>query len=58
MHAYKFVSKLQKANSSNNPILLRVERKAGHGGAASISNTVEEYTDIYAFIFWLLGMNF
>ncbi len=56
MHAYKFVARLQKANGSQSPILLRVERKAGHGGAASVSNTIRQYVDIYAFLFWQLGM--
>ena len=55
MHAYKFTARLQKANTSFNPILLRVERKAGHGGAASISKIIHQYADIYGFIFWQLG---
>ncbi|MDP3729286.1 MAG: prolyl oligopeptidase family serine peptidase [bacterium] len=56
MHAYKFVARLQNKTGSDNPIILRVERKAGHGGAASISNTIEQYADVYAFVFWQLGM--
>jgi prolyl oligopeptidase len=56
MHAYKFAARLQKENASSNPILLRVEGKAGHGGAASIRRTVQQHADIYGFIAWQLGM--
>ena len=56
MHAYKFVARLQNKTGSDNPIILRVERKAGHGGAASVSSTIKQYTDMYAFIFWQLGI--
>jgi len=56
MHAYKFAARLQETNKSNNPILLRIERKTGHGGARSISGGIEQYADIYAFIFQQLGM--
>jgi prolyl oligopeptidase len=55
-HAYKFAARLQKENVSDNPILLTVERKAGHGGAASVSNFVRQRSDIYGFILWRLGM--
>jgi prolyl oligopeptidase len=56
MHAYKFAARLQKENGSDTPSLLRVEGKAGHGGAASISKTVQQYADIYGFVAWQLGM--
>ncbi len=56
MHAYKFTARLQKLNRSTNPILLRVESKAGHGGAASVSNSADQYADVYAFVFDRLGM--
>ncbi len=56
LHAYKFTARLQKANKSANPILLRVERKAGHSGAASVSKAIEQYADIYGFIAWHLGL--
>jgi prolyl oligopeptidase len=55
-HAYKLAAKLQKANASENPIIITIERKAGHSGAASISNFVQQRADIYGFIAWQLGM--
>lgn len=58
MHALKFGAAMQKANSSDNPILMLIERKAGHGGAASVSNSAEQSADIWSFIFWQLGITF
>jgi len=58
-HAYKFAARLQKANNSlnsTNPIIITIERKAGHGGAASISNFIQQRADMYGFIAWQLGM--
>src|SRR3989338_351487 len=54
--AYKTAARFQEANASRNPILLRVETKAGHGGAAAISATIEQYADIWSFVFWQLGI--
>jgi len=34
-HSYKFAAKLQNREAQTNPVLLRVERKAGHYGAQS-----------------------
>lgn len=56
MHAYKMTARLQEANASSNPILLRVETKAGHGSAPAIPRLVEMYADIWGFVFQQLGM--
>jgi prolyl oligopeptidase len=56
MHAKKMTARLQAANGGPNPILLRIEPKAGHGAGKPISKQVEEWTDIYSFLFWQLGM--
>jgi prolyl oligopeptidase len=55
-HAYKFAARLQKANASGNSIIITVEKKAGHGGGASVSNFARQRADIYGFIAWQLGM--
>ena len=56
MHAKKMTALLQADNGGNNPVLLRIETKAGHGAGKPISKLVEEWTDIYSFLFWQLGM--
>jgi prolyl oligopeptidase len=53
--AKKFAARLQEANAGDNPILIRVETKAGHGAGKPISKQIDEQADIYAFLFWRLG---
>lgn len=50
-HAKKFAATLQAAVARDNPILLRVETKAGHGGGKPTSKVIDEQSDIYAFLF-------
>jgi prolyl oligopeptidase len=57
MHAKKMTARLQAANGSANPILLRIEPKAGHGAGKPVSKLVDEWTDIYAFLFWQLAVD-
>src|SRR5215813_11008439 len=61
MHAKK-MSALMQAEAANGqsrkrPILLRVDTKAGHGAGKPITKEIEDWTDIYSFLFWQLGMN-
>jgi prolyl oligopeptidase len=51
MHAEKFAATLQAADSGKNPILLFIETKAGHGAGKPTSKQIDEYVDIYAFLF-------
>ncbi len=56
MHARKMAARLQAATSSEQPILLRLETKAGHGAGKPRAKVVEEMTDTWSFIFWQLGL--
>ncbi len=51
LHARKMAARLQWATSSDRPILLRVETKAGHGAGKPRSKQLEELADQYAFLF-------
>jgi prolyl oligopeptidase len=60
MHAKKMAA-LMQAEAANGqgrerPILLRIETKAGHGAGKPIGKQVDEYTDMFSFLFWQLGM--
>ena len=55
-HSRKFIAALQHADPGTNPILLRVEMKAGHGAGKPTSKKIEEAADIYGFLFRMLGM--
>ncbi len=56
MHAKKFAATLQANDVGENPILLRVETRAGHGGGKPTSKQIEEAADIYSFLFKTLGI--
>jgi prolyl oligopeptidase len=49
-HALKFAATLQEKYSGKNPILLRVEFKAGHGPGKPVSKLIDEAADMYTFI--------
>jgi prolyl oligopeptidase len=48
MHARKFAAELQAA-TTNGPVLLRIEKNSGHGGADLLKAEVEKGADRYAF---------
>ncbi len=50
-HSFKYAARLQKAQAGDNPILIRIETSAGHGAGKPTSKTIEEQTDIWAFVF-------
>jgi len=56
LHARKMAARLQAATSSGRPILLRVESRAGHGQGKPLSKTLEEWADVWTFLFAELGM--
>jgi prolyl oligopeptidase len=60
MHAKKMAALMQaeaKNGASNErPILLRIETKAGHGQGKPVTKQIEEYSDMYSFLFWQLGV--
>jgi len=51
----KFTARLQAANASSHPILLRISG-SGHGFGTSLSEGLAQTADQYAFLFWQLGM--
>jgi prolyl oligopeptidase len=55
-HSKKFAATVQAADSGKNPILIRIETKAGHGAGKPTSKRIEEYADMYAFLFKVFGM--
>ncbi len=55
MHAYKLAARLQAANKGINPILIRIETKAGHSGAVAVDESIERLADTWAFIYQEIG---
>jgi prolyl oligopeptidase len=60
MHAKKMTAEMQaeakNGDSRTHPILLRIESKAGHGAGKPLTKQIEEFTDVYSFLFWQVGV--
>lgn len=55
-HSFKYAAALQAANTGDAPKIIRIDSKAGHGAGKPITKVIDEYTDIYSFIFYNLGI--
>lgn len=51
----KFAAKLMADNSSENPVLLKIDYEGGHGNNIPIAQRYAGLSDIFAFAFWQLG---
>jgi prolyl oligopeptidase len=54
-HSFKYAATLQELASKENPVLIRIETKSGHG-ASSLTKQLEAAADIYAFLMHNLGV--
>ncbi len=57
-HSFKFAAKLQNTHQGKNPVVIRIDTKAGHGAGKSITKTIDEYADTWAFMFFNMGVKF
>jgi prolyl oligopeptidase len=55
-HTFKFMATLQEHHAGDNPVLVRIETKAGHGAGKPTSKRIDEATDMWAFVFKNLGI--
>jgi prolyl oligopeptidase len=56
-HSLKFAATLQEMNSGPNPVMVRIETKAGHGAGKPTSKQIEEAADRWAFLVKALNMS-
>lgn len=54
MHARKMTAAIQDSTTSGKPVLLRIEKNAGHGGAGLVKQNIEKTSDIYSFLMTVL----
>ena len=57
-HSFKFAATLQECHQGDNPVLIRIDTKAGHGGGKPLAKVLEEQADIYGFILYNLGVKY
>ncbi len=55
-HSRKMIARLEAANKSDHPILLRTTTSAGHGIGTALSERIKQLADEYSFLFAQLGM--
>ena len=55
-HSFKFAAELQAKQSGSNPVLIRIDVKAGHGAGKSVAATIQENVDIQAFTLFNMGI--
>nr|WP_315243395.1 prolyl oligopeptidase family serine peptidase [uncultured Flavobacterium sp.] len=54
-HSFKFAAELQEKQTGENPVLIRIDVKAGHGAGKSVAATIQENVDIQAFTLYNMG---
>lgn len=60
LHSLKYVAALHEAvrgaDTQQNPLLLRVYSKAGHGAGKPTAKKIEEVVDVLVFMYLALGV--
>lgn len=54
-HSFKFAATLQEKHKGENPVLIRIDEKAGHGAGKPTSKVIEEAADIWSFVWYNMG---
>jgi len=58
-HSFKYISEIQHQLGTeeyqHNPLIIRIDVKAGHGAVKPLDKTIEELSDTYAFVARSLG---
>ncbi len=55
-HSFKYAAALQHAHRGDNPVLIRIETQAGHGGGTPTAKLIDQATDTLAFLVKALNM--
>jgi prolyl oligopeptidase len=56
-HSFKFAAELQEKQSGDAPTLIRIETNAGHGAGTPVAKTIEQYSDIFGFTLFNMGLD-
>jgi prolyl oligopeptidase len=57
-HSFKFAARLQETNTGNQPMLIRIETRGGHGAGLPTAKAIEKAADVWSFVMHNLGMTF
>lgn len=56
-HSFKYAAQLQENQGCDNPVLISIQVKAGHGAGKPTAKVIEEQADKWAFLFYNMGIN-
>lgn len=56
-HSFKYAARLQQAHAGDDPVMIRIETRAGHGGGTATKKAIELLADQYAFLAANMDMN-
>lgn len=51
-HSFKYIATLQEKDTGDNPTLIRIETKAGHGAGTPTSKAIEQAADLFSFVWY------
>lgn len=57
-HSFKFAARLQEYHSGKEPVLIRIQKSAGHGAGMSTNQVIDSVADRYAFMLYNLHVTF
>jgi len=57
-HSFKFAATLQENQAGTEPVLIRIDKNAGHGAGKPTAKQIEEAADVWSFVFFKLGMKY
>ena len=55
-HSFKYAAALQEAQAGEDPVLIRIETRAGHGAGVPTDKVIDDYSDKWAFLLRNLEM--
>ena len=55
-HSFKFAATLQEKHGGDQPVLISIDSKAGHGAGKPTAKQIEEWTDAWCFFFYNTGV--
>jgi len=56
-HSFKYTAALQEAQGGDDPVLIRIETRAGHGAGVPTDKVIENYSDNWSFLLHNLEMD-
>lgn len=57
-HSFKFAARLQEVDNGTYPQLIRIDTKSGHGAGKPVSKLIDEWTDVYSFALFEMGVKY